>query len=247
MKNIPYGRQHIDSSDIKAVSEAMKADLITTGDYVKKFENIIAKLLRVKFAISCNSGTSAIHLAFLSINLSKNDVVIMPAINFIAAYNLAKIMGAKIFLADVDPSTGQMTPAKLLECINKNKIKKIKAIVTMYLGGYPENVIEFYKIKKKLGFLLIEDACHALGAQYNFSGRNIYIGSCKHSDISTFSISFSNTILFLKVLIIPEEGIPVLLFIVGISGVFRGCTSLYSSLSITTCSVVIFLTFLKTK
>jgi dTDP-4-amino-4,6-dideoxygalactose transaminase len=194
MKNIPYGRQHIDSSDIKAVSKAMKADLITTGDYVKKFENIITKLLSVKFAVSCNSGTSAIHLAFLSINLTKNDVVIMPAINFIAAYNLAKIMGAKIFLADVDPSTGQMTPAKLLECINKNKLKKIKAVVTMYLGGYPENVIEFYKIKKKLGFLLIEDACHAFGAQYNFRGRNIHIGSCKHSDISTFSLHPVKTI-----------------------------------------------------
>jgi len=194
MKNIPYGRQHIDSSDIKAVSEAMKADLITTGDYVKKFENIIAKLLRVKFAISCNSGTSAIHLAFLSINLSKNDVVIMPAINFIAAYNLAKIMGANIFLADVDPSTGQMTPEKLLECIKKNKLKKVKVIVTMYLGGYPENVIEFYKIKKKLGCFLIEDACHALGAQYNFKGKNIYIGSCKHSDVSTFSLHPVKTI-----------------------------------------------------
>jgi dTDP-4-amino-4,6-dideoxygalactose transaminase len=194
MKNIPYGRQHIDSSDIKAVSKAMKADLITTGDYVKKLENIITKLLRVKFALSCNSGTSAIHLAFLSINLTKNDVVIMPAINFIAAYNLAKIMGAKIFLADVDPSTGQMTPTKLLECINKNKLKKIKTVVTMYLGGYPENVIEFYKIKKKLGFLLIEDACHAFGAQYNFRGRNIYIGSCKHSDISTFSLHPVKTI-----------------------------------------------------
>lgn len=194
MKNIPYGRQHIDSSDIKAVSKAMRADLITTGDYVKKFENIIVKLFKVKFAVSCNSGTSAIHLAFLSINLKKNDVVIMPAINFIAAYNLAKIMGAKIFLADVDPYTGQMTPAKLLECINKNKLKKIKAVITMYLGGYPENVIEFYKIKKKLGFLLIEDACHAFGAQYNFRGRNIYIGSCKHSDISTFSLHPVKTI-----------------------------------------------------
>jgi dTDP-4-amino-4,6-dideoxygalactose transaminase len=194
MKNIPYGRQHIDSSDIKAVSKAMQADLITTGDYVKKFENIITKLLRVRFAVSCNSGTSAIHLAFLSINLTKNDVVIMPAINFIAAYNLAKILGAKIFLADVDSSTGQMTPEKLLECIKKNKLRKIKAIVTMYLGGYPENVIEFYKIKKKLGCFLIEDACHALGAQYNFRGEDIYIGSCKHSDISTFSLHPVKTI-----------------------------------------------------
>ena len=194
MKNIPYGKQHIDSGDIKAVSKAMKADLITTGSYVKKFENVIAKLLNVRFAVSCNSGTSAIHLAFLSINLTKNDVVIMPAINFIAAYNLAKMMGAKIFLADVDPCTGQMTPANLLECVNKNKLKKIKAIITMYLGGYPENVIEFYKIKKKLRCFLIEDACHALGAQYNFRGKNIYVGSCKHSDISTFSLHPVKTI-----------------------------------------------------
>jgi dTDP-4-amino-4,6-dideoxygalactose transaminase len=194
MKNIPYGKQHIDSGDIKAVSKAMKANLITTGSYVKKFENVIAKLLNVRFAVSCNSGTSAIHLAFLSINLTKNDVVIMPAINFIAAYNLAKMMGAKIFLADVDPCTGQMTPANLLECVNKNKLKKIKAIVTMYLGGYPENVIEFYKIKKKLRCFLIEDACHALGAQYNFRGKNTYIGSCKHSDISTFSLHPVKTI-----------------------------------------------------
>ena len=194
MKNIPYGKQHIDSGDIKAVSKAMKADLITTGSYVKKFENAIAKLLSVRFAVSCNSGTSAIHLAFLAINLSKNDVVIMPAINFIAAYNLAKIIGAKIFLADVDPRTGQMTPTNLLQCIKKNKLKKIKAIVTMYLGGYPENVIEFYKIKKKLGCFLIEDACHALGAQYNFRGKKIYIGSCKHSDISTFSLHPVKTI-----------------------------------------------------
>jgi dTDP-4-amino-4,6-dideoxygalactose transaminase len=103
-------------------------------------------------------------------------------------------MGAKIFLADVDPSTGQMTSEKLLECIKKNKLKKIKAIVTMYLGGYPQNVIEFYKIKKKLGCFLIEDACHALGAQYNFGGKNIYIGSCKHSDISTFSLHPVKTI-----------------------------------------------------
>ena len=194
MKNIPYGRQHIDSEDIKAVSKAMKADLITTGNYVKEFENKVTKLLRARFAVSCNSGTSAIHLAFLSINLSKNDVIIMPAINFVAAYNLAKIMSAKIYLADVDPFTGQMTPETLLECIKRNKLKKIKVIVTMYLGGYPENVIEFYKIKKKLDCFLIEDACHALGAKYNFRGKNIYIGSCKHSDISTFSLHPVKTI-----------------------------------------------------
>ena len=194
MKNIPYGKQSIDSHDVKSVSKAMKQDLITTGNHVKKLEDEIVKLLKVKFSVSCNSGTSAIHLAFLSINLTKNDIILMPAVNFIASYNLAKIMGAKVFLVDVDPCTGQITPKSLLECIKKNKIKKIKVIITMYLGGYPENVIEFYKIKKKLNCFLIEDACHALGAEYYFKNKYIFIGSCRHADISTFSLHPVKTI-----------------------------------------------------
>ena len=194
MKTIPYGRQYIDSQDIKFVSKALKQDLITTGNYVKKFEKNISKFLNVKFASSCSSGTSAIHLAFMAIDLKKEDIVIMPAINFIAAYNMARLMNAKIFLADVDPLTGQMTPQTLLETIKRNKLKKIKAVLTMYLGGYPENVVEFYNIKKKFNCYLIEDACHALGAKYLFNKKYVSIGSCKHSDISTFSLHPVKTI-----------------------------------------------------
>lgn len=194
MKTIPYGRQYIDSQDIRFVSKALKQDLITTGNYVKKFEKNISKFLKVKFAISCSTGTSAIHLAFMSINLKKGDVIVMPSINFIAAYNMARLMNAKIFLADVDPLTGQMTPQTLLETIKRNKLKKIKAVLTMYLGGYPENVVEFYNIKKRFKFYLIEDACHALGAKYLFNKKYLPIGSCKHSDISTFSLHPVKTI-----------------------------------------------------
>ena len=194
MKIIRYGRQYIDSQDIKYVSEALKQDLITTGNYVKKFEKDILKFLKVKFATACSNGTSAIHLAFMAIDLKKEDIVIMPAINFIAAYNMARLMNAKIFLADVDPLTGQMTPQTLLETIKRNKLNKIKAILTMYLGGYPENVIEFYNIKKKFKCYLIEDACHALGAKYLYNKKYVSIGSCKHSDISTFSLHPVKTI-----------------------------------------------------
>jgi dTDP-4-amino-4,6-dideoxygalactose transaminase len=194
MKLIPYGRQYIDNHDIKFVSKALMQNLITTGKYVKKFENKISKFLRVKFVASCNSGTSAIHLAYMAIDLKRDDVIIMPAINFIAAYNMARLMNAKIFLADVDPLTGQMTPKTLLEAIKKYKLNKIKAILTMYLGGYPENVVEFYNIKKKFNCYLIEDACHALGAKYFFNKKYLSIGSCKHSDISTFSLHPVKTI-----------------------------------------------------
>jgi dTDP-4-amino-4,6-dideoxygalactose transaminase len=194
MKIIPYGRQYIDSQDIRLVSKALKEDLITTGLYVKKFEKKISKFLKVKYTASCNSGTSALHLALMAIGLEKDDVVIMPVINFIAAYNMARLMNAKIFLADVDPLTGQMTPRTLSDCIKNNKLKKIKAIVTMYLGGYPENVIEFYNIKRKFKCYLIEDACHALGSRYLFNKKFIPVGSCNHCDISTFSLHPVKTI-----------------------------------------------------
>ncbi len=194
MKNIPYGRQYIDNQDIRIVSRALKEDLITTGHYVKKFEKKISNFLKVKYVASCSSGTSALHLALMAINLKKDDTIIMPAINFIAVYNMAKLMNAKIFLADVDPLTGQMTPETLLKCIKNNKLKKIKAIVTMYLGGYPENVIEFYNIKKKFKCFLIEDACHALGAKYLYNKKYLPVGSCKHADISTFSLHPVKTI-----------------------------------------------------
>jgi len=194
MKIIPYGRQYIDSQDVRFVSKALKEDLITTGRYVKKFEDKVSKFLEVKYTASCNSGTSALHLALMAIDLKRNDIIVMPAINFIAVYNMARLMNARIFLADVDSLTGQMTPKTLSECIKINKLKKIKAIVTMYLGGYPENVIEFYNIKKKFNCYLIEDACHALGSRYLFNKKFLPIGSCKHSDISTFSLHPVKTI-----------------------------------------------------
>ena len=194
MRIINYGRQYIDSSDLKKVSLALKQKFITSGIYVKKFEKKIKFFLNVNYAVSCNSGTAALHLAFMSINLKKNDIVIMPIINFIASYNMAKLLGAKIYFADVDKYTGQMTPQTILECVKKNKIKKIKAIIVMYLGGYPENILEFYRIKKKFNCYLIEDACHALGANYLYKKKYQMVGSCKHADISTFSLHPVKTI-----------------------------------------------------
>jgi|TARA_B100000787_G_scaffold170269_1_gene165466 UDP-4-amino-4,6-dideoxy-L-N-acetyl-beta-L-altrosamine transaminase len=194
MKKIPNGRQIIDKKDIVAVSQSLKRSLITTGELVKNFELKIKDLLKSKFTKVCSSGTAGLHLALLAINLKKNDVIIMPAINFIAVYNLSKVMGAKVILADVDKSTGQMTPQTLEDCIKRNNLKEIKAIITMYLGGHPENVVDFYKIKKKYKCYLIEDACHALGSQYIFKNKYYNIGSCKHSDISVFSLHPLKTI-----------------------------------------------------
>lgn len=185
--SIAYGKQFIDSNDIRAVIKSLKKEFITTGPFVKKFENNIKKKFKTKFAYSCINATAGLHLAFLSINLKKNDIVIMPIVNFIAAYRMANLLKAKIFFADVDPVSGQMTPETVNNCIKINKIKKIRLILTMYLGGYPENIDGFYKLKKKYKCYLIEDGCHALGAKYRINNKLFQVGSCKHSDICVFS------------------------------------------------------------
>ena len=109
-KIIPYGRQFIDKKDIREVCWALNRDLITSGSLIEKFEKNINKYLGCRYSSACNSGTSALYLAFQSIGLSKNDIVIMPSITFVSSYTISKIFRAKVYLADVDPQTGQMTP-----------------------------------------------------------------------------------------------------------------------------------------
>ena len=194
MNPIPYGRQFLDKKDKISVLRSLSNDLITTGPYVKKFEYKIKKYLKCKYSYVCSSGTAAIHLAMLSINLKKDDIILMPAVNFIASYNMAMTMQLKVYLVDVDEYTGQITPNKIVECIKKNKLKKVKALISMYHGGFPESPKDFYDLKKRYKFFIIEDACHALGSSYNLRGKSFKVGSCTHADISTFSLHPLKTI-----------------------------------------------------
>ena len=88
----------------------------------------------ITFVFACDKG-------------KKGDIIILPVINFIASVNMAHLVGAKIYFSDVDKSTGQMTPKNLVDCI-KNKLKKIKAVITMYNGGSPNNAKVFFQLKK---------------------------------------------------------------------------------------------------
>ena len=94
-----------------------------------------------KYTTVCNSGTAALHIAFNSIKLSKNDVVLMPAITFIASYSMAKFFGAKVYLVDIDPHTGQITPDTIENCIIRNNLKSIKCSVNCnYINSFQTKV-----------------------------------------------------------------------------------------------------------
>jgi len=220
-KIIPYGSQYIDKSDIKDVSTALSKDIITSGATTLKFEKKISEYLNCKYAVTSNSGTSAIFIALHALNLKKGDKIIMPAINFIASYNAAKLLGAKIYLADVDQYTGQMRPEDVEDCCKKFGIKNFNVLIVMYNGGYPQNAEKFKSLKKKYNCFIVEDACHALGATYRYKKIYYKVGSCKHSDICTFSLhplktittgeggitTTNNKILFEKMKLIRSLGI----------------------------------------
>ena len=91
-KIIPYGKQYIDTNDINLVSKALKEEKITTGTFVKKFENKLVKFFKCKYSISCNSGTAAIHMALKAIDCKEGDNIILPSINFLSSYNLSELL-----------------------------------------------------------------------------------------------------------------------------------------------------------
>ena len=130
------------------MKNSLSQSIITQGAKVKEFEKKISQYVKSKYASVCNSGTSALFLALNAISIKKNDIIIMPSINFTASYNCSKILGAKVYLADTDEKTGQMSPNDVINCCKKFKLKKIKAIIVMYNGGYPNNADKFYKLKK---------------------------------------------------------------------------------------------------
>ena len=187
MDKIFYGKQSIDKSDISAAIKCLKSNFLTTGPKVLEFEKLISKTTGCKYSLSCNSGTSAIFLTALTLKLKKGDNIIIPNINFVASFNIFSFLGCNVYLADVDNRTGQVTPSSIIECIKKEKIKKLKCFVTMPIGGLLTNIEDFYKIKKKYKCFWMEDNCHALGSGYIFKKKVEKSGSCKHSDFSIFS------------------------------------------------------------
>tara|TARA_A100001011_G_C14310013_1_gene845066 strand:+ start:1854 stop:3053 length:1200 start_codon:yes stop_codon:yes gene_type:complete len=177
---LPYSRQHIGQDEIKAVRNVLKSNFITQGPSIAKFENNFKNETKSKYAVACSTGTAALHLSCLALGIKKNDNVITSSITFVASSNCAEYIGANVDFADIDPETFCISTKHLEEKLKK---KNIKLVIVVHMCGHSADMKEIFELKKKYNFFIIEDSCHALGGKYK--GSNI--GSCKYSDISTFS------------------------------------------------------------
>lgn len=159
---IPYGTQWIEEEDIQAVVETLRSDYLTTGPKVREFEESVAAYTGADYAVAVANGTAALHIACLAAGIGPGDEVITTPITFAASANCVLYCGATPVFADIDPVTYNISPAAIREKLTK----RTKAIIPVHFTGQPCEMNEIREIAKEYGLIVIEDAAHALGADY---------------------------------------------------------------------------------
>ncbi|APA59343.1 UDP-4-amino-4,6-dideoxy-N-acetyl-beta-L-altrosamine transaminase [Campylobacter coli] len=175
---ITYSHQNIDQSDIEAVLNALKDEILTGGKKIDEFEEALCEYIGVKHACVLNSATSALHLAYTALNV-KDKIVLTTPLTFAATANAALMAGAKVEFVDIK-NDGNIDENKLEARLLKDS-KNIGAISVVDFGGNSVEMDEISSLAKKYNIPLIDDASHALGSGYK--GKKV--GSM--ADLSIFS------------------------------------------------------------
>jgi len=178
---LPYGRQTIEDDDVAAIAAALRADHLTTGPTVARFETAFAQATGAAHAVASNSGTAALHLAALALDLGPGDAAVVPSVTFLATANAVRMTGAEVVFADVDPDTGLLTAEALRAGIARGRDKgwRVRAAFPVHMNGQVCDMAALADVAVPGGLRLVEDACHALGVAD--------IGACRYSAAAAFS------------------------------------------------------------
>ncbi|MEM7613460.1 MAG: UDP-4-amino-4,6-dideoxy-N-acetyl-beta-L-altrosamine transaminase [Pseudomonadota bacterium] len=179
---IPYGRQDIDDADVAAVVETLRSDFLTQGPKIPAFEEAVAGATGAQFGVAVNSATSALHVACLALGVGPGDLVWTSPVTFVASSNAALYCGAEVDFVDIDPRTYNMNAAALARKFEEAE-RLPKVLIPVHLTGQSCDMEAISKLCRQYGVRIIEDASHAVGADYQ--GRPV--GSCAFSDIAVFS------------------------------------------------------------
>ena len=182
---IPYARQSIDASDIRAVIRVLKSDFLTQGPEIGKFEQEFARFCGAKYAVACSSATAGLHLSAMVLGIGPGDLWWTSANTFCATADAALRCGADIDFIDIEWGTYNMDLGLLEDRLKKAAQKKRlpKVVAPVHFAGNPVDMEFLERLSRRYGFKVVEDAAHATGAVL----RNERVGSCKWSDLCVFS------------------------------------------------------------
>lgn len=174
---LPYGRQWLGREEEEKIQAVLRSDWVTTGPITKEFEAQFAKFVGAKHAVSCHTGTAALHLAASAAGVEPGDEVVTTPFTFVATSNAVLYRGGTPVFADIQLDTKNIDPVAIRKAITP----KARAIIPVHFAGHPCDLDEIHEIARDHGLLVIEDAAHAVSAGY----KKKRIGAL--SDLTIFS------------------------------------------------------------
>jgi dTDP-4-amino-4,6-dideoxygalactose transaminase len=175
-----YGRQSMAQEDIDAVVEVLRSDRLTQGPAIDRFEDALAERVGARYAVAVANGTAALHLACLAAGLQAGRHALTQAVTFVATANAPLYCGAGVGAVDINPTTLGMDAAALRRALVAQT--ETSVVLPVHMGGLSSGPEELAAAAGAC--LVVEDACHALGA---VEPDGSAVGSCRHSAMACFS------------------------------------------------------------
>lgn len=161
-RNISWASPHFWGNEQRYVVEALQSSWISGGEYVDRLEADFARFCHVPYAITASNGTTALHMAYLALNIGPGDEVIVPGFGFMAAANVALHVGAKPVFTEVSKDSWCMTADEVEKCITS----KTRAIVPIHTYGNVCDMASIMELAERNGLIVVEDAAEAIGSKY---------------------------------------------------------------------------------
>lgn len=186
LRLLTYGRQSIDEEDKRAVLEALSGDWLTQGPTIEQFERELCSYFGTREAVVCANGTAALHLAAIALGWGAGDVVIVPALTFLASANACAYVGAEPYFVDIDDETYTIDPSEVEKHVHQLLAagRRVRGIIAVDLAGQACDWPALNDIARRYSLTLVDDACHAMGATYSNGTK---VGSCTDNDFTILS------------------------------------------------------------
>lgn len=181
---IPWAKPEFLGNERNYVDKALTSTWISDGSFVRRFENDLSRIMGIPYSVSTSNGTTAIHLAYLALNIGRGDEIIVPGFGFLAAANIALHVGAKPVFVDIIDNNFCINPDKIENAISD----RTKAIVPIHTYGNVCDMKRIMDIASSRKIPVIEDTAEAPFSQY----KNEYAGTI--GDLGCFSFQATKTI-----------------------------------------------------
>ncbi len=160
---IPLSAPDVHEEEIAAVATVLRSPQLSLGPKLEEFEENLANYVGAKNCVAVSSGTAGLHLCVRALGVGAGDEVIVPSFTFVAVANAVRYEQAVPVFVDIEPKTLNLDAGRIAAAISP----RTKAILMAHTFGCPADLAEILEIARRHRLYVIEDACEAIGAEYD--------------------------------------------------------------------------------